>query len=171
MVKNTEEKNAKGNYAMHKYKSARYIFRALNLIVYASVLSFVFIAIQNDIYISDIMTYIFHDYMMDSMHSMYLAVFLLANMMLILIFKLVSKKKTEALLYYICDFIIRITFSIPLAFVVIYFLIYRFCRVICDISVLQAVEFILLFAVFDYLMRLQIKYQLGVNYFKIHDTV
>ena len=156
---------------MYKYKIARYIFRALNLIIYAAVVSFVGIAILNDIYISNIMDSVFHNYMMDSEHSLYLAFFLLANMILILLFKLVSKKNTEALLYYICDFIIRLTFSIPLAFVVFYFVLYRFCGEMCITPVAQAIEFILLFAVFDYLMRLQIKYQLGVNYFKIHDKV
>lgn len=154
---------------MYKYKAARYMFRALNLIIYAAVASFSVIVILNDLYISDIMDSIFQNYTMGSERSIYLAIFLLSNVLIIMLFKLVSKKNTEALLYYICDFIIRLTFSVPLAFVVFYFLLYRFWREICITSVSQVIEFILLFAVFDYLMKLQIKYQLGVNYFKIHD--
>lgn len=114
---------------------------------------------------------IFHNYSMDSKRSVSLAVFLLANMFFILFFKLISKKKIEALLYYICDFVIRITFSIPLAFIVFYFLLYRICDDLFRTAASQAIAFALLFALFDSLMRLQIKYQLGVNYFKIHDKV
>lgn len=156
---------------MYKYKPVRYVFRAFNLVIYAAAASFVFIAIFNEIYISDIMNSVFHGYFMDSKRSLFLAVFLFANMLLILFFKLISKTETEALLYYICDFIIRITFSIPLSFIVFYFLLYRFCGEWFTTVISQAVVFIVLFALFDYLMRWQIKYQLGVNYFKIRDKV
>ena len=156
---------------MYKYKPVRYVFRAFNLVVYAAVASIVFIAIFNEIYISDIMNAIFHGYFMGTERSLYLAVFLFGNMLIILFFKIISKKKTEALLYYICDFIIRITFSFPLSFIVFYFLLYRFLGEIFITAISQAVAFFVLFVIFDYLMRVQIKYQLGVNYFKIHDKV
>ena len=117
------------------------------------------------------MNFLFHNYMMDSEHSLYLAIFLFGNMLIILLFKLYSKKNTEALLYYICDFIIRVTFSVPLSFVVFYFVLCRFFGKYCITPTSQAVEFIVLFAIFDFLMRWQIKNQLGVNYFKIHDKV
>lgn len=156
---------------MYKYKPARYIFRAFNLIVYAAAASVAFIAIYNEIYISDIMNSIFHNYFMGPQRSLCLAAFLFANMALILFFKLISKRNTEALLYYICDFIIRITFSLPLAFIVFYFLLYRFCGDWFATTASQAIVFIVLFALFDYLMRWQIKYQLDVNYFKIRDKV
>lgn len=156
---------------MYKYKPARYFFRALSLIIYATAASIVFIAIYNEIFISDIMNTIFHDYYMGPKRSLYLASFLFSNMLLILFCKLISKRKTEALLYYICDFIIRITFSFPLSFVVFYFLLYRFFSDWFTSAVSQAIVFIVLFALFDFLMRWQIKYQLNVNYFKIHDKV
>ena len=107
---------------MYKYKPARYIFRAFNLVIYAIAASIVLITIFNEIYISDIMNAVFHDYSMDSTRSLYLAGFLFINMLIILLFKFKSKTETEALLYYICDFIIRITFSLPLSFIVFYFL-------------------------------------------------
>ena len=151
---------------MYKYKPARYIFRAFNLVIYAMAASVVLITIFNEIYISDIMSAVFHNYSMDSTRSLYLAGFLFINMLIILLFKLISKTETEALLYYICDFIIRITFSLPLSFIV-----YRFLGDWFITAVSQAIAFIVLFALFDYMMRLQIKYQLGVNYFKIHDKV
>lgn len=156
---------------MYKYKLFRYIFRALNLFIYAAIASFAFLAIFNEFYISDIMGSVFHDYFMDQKRSLLLAGFLLANVLIILLFKLVSKKENEALLYYICDFIIRITFSIPLSFIVLYFLLYRFCSNLLTTAIAQAVVFVILFTVFDYLMRMQIKYQLGVNYFKIRDRI
>ena len=126
---------------MYKYKLFRYIFRALNLFIYAAIASFAFLAIFNEFYISDIMGSVFHDYFMDQKRSLLLAGFLLANVLIILLFKLVSKKENEALLYYITT------------------------------AVAQAVVFVILFTVFDYLMRMQIKYQLGVNYFKIRDRI
>lgn len=156
---------------MYKYKPARYIFRAFNLVIYAMAASIVLITIFNEIYISDIMSAVFHNYSMDSTRSLYLAGFLFINMLIILLFKLISKTETEALLYYICDFIIRITFSLPLSFIVFYFLLYRFLGDLFIAAISQAIAFIVLFALFDYMMRLQIKYQLGVNYFKIHDKV
>lgn len=156
---------------MYKYKPARYIFRAFNLVIYAMAASIVLITIFNEIYISDIMNAIFHDYSMDPMRSLYLAGFLFINMLIILLFKLISKTETEALLYYICDFIIRITFSLPLSFIVFYFLLYRFLGDWFITVASQAITFVVLFALFDYLMRWQIKFQLGVNYFKIRDRV
>lgn len=104
-------------------------------------------------------------------HSLFLAVYLLANMLFILGFRLISKKETEALLYYICDFVIRITFSIPVSFIIFYFVLYRFCGNWFITIASQAIVFIVLFAIFDYLMRLQIQYQLGVSYLKIRDKV
>jgi hypothetical protein len=92
-------------------------------------------------------------------------------MLLLLLFKVVSKKQTEALLYYICDSLLRITFSIPLAFIVFYFLIYRFCGSAVATAVTQAIVFGVLFVVFDCLIKWEIKAQIGVNYFKIHDKV
>ena len=156
---------------MYTYKPARYIFRAFNLVVYAAAASVLFITVLNEIYISDTMESIFQDYFMGSRHALFLSIFLLANMLLILFFRLISKKKTEALLYYICDFIIRITFSIPVSFIVFYFLLYRFCGFWFTTPASQAIAFIVLFALFDFLMRWQIKYQLGVNFFKIHDSI
>ena len=85
---------------MYKYKPARYIFRAFNLLIYAAAASIVCITIYNQIYISDVMNSVFHGYFMDSKRSLYLAIFLLANMFLILFFKLISKTENEALLYY-----------------------------------------------------------------------
>lgn len=156
---------------MYKYKPFRYFFRALNLVIYAVAVSVVFITILNEIYISDIMDSIFHNYLMGTEHAIFLAVFLFANMLLILFFKMISKKKTEALLYYICDFIIRITFSIPISFIVFYFLLYRFFSDWFTTTASQAAVFIALFTLFDYLMRWQIQYQLNVNYFKIRDRM
>lgn len=156
---------------MYKYKLIRYIFRALCLVVYAAVASMVYISITNGIYISDIMTSIFHDYYLDLKRSIFLAVFLIVNMLLILVFRLVCEKKSEALLYYICDFVIRITFSIPVAFIVFYFVLFRFCGGLLVTPAMQAVVVAVLFVVFDGAMRLQIRYQLGVNYFKIADRM
>lgn len=153
------------------YKPFRCFFRALNLVVYAAAASVLFITVLNEIYISDIMDSIFQDYLMSTGHALFLAVFLLANMLLILFFKLISKKKTEALLYYICDFIIRITFSIPVSLVIFYFVLYRFFGSRFTTTSTQAAAFIALFALFDYLMRWQIQYQLGVSYFKIRDRM
>lgn len=155
----------------NKYIPFRYFFRAMNLVVYAAAASVVFITVLNEIYISDIMDSIFRDYSMGTGHALFIAVFLFANMLLILFFKLISKKKTEALLYYICDFIIRVTFSIPISFIVFYFVLYRFCGSLFSTTAAQAVVFIALFALFDYLMRWQIQYQLDVNYFKIWDKM
>lgn len=155
----------------NKYISFRYFFRAMNLVVYAAAASVVFITVLNEIYISDIMYSIFQDYYMETGHALFIALFLFVNMLLILFFKLISKKKTEALLYYICDFIIRITFSIPISFIVFYFALYRFCGSLFLTTAAQAVVFIALFALFDYLMRWQIQYQLDVNYFKIRDKM
>lgn len=104
-------------------------------------------------------------------HALFLAAFLFANMLLILFFKLISKKKNEALLYYICDFIIRVTFSIPVSLIIFYFILYRFFSGLFTTTAAQAVVFIALFALFDYLMRWQIQYQLDVNYFKIRDRM
>lgn len=155
----------------NKYKPFRYFFRALNLVVYAAAASVVFITVLNEIYISDIMDSIFQDYSMGTGHALFIAVFLFANMLLIFFFKLISKKKTEALMYYICDFIIRVTFSIPVSFIVFYFVLYRFCGSLFSATAAQAVVFIALFALFDYLMKWQIQYQLDVNYFKIRDKM
>ena len=55
--------------------------------------------------------------------------------------------------------------------IALYFLLYRFCSSLLTTATAQAVVFVILFAIFDYLMRMQIKYQLGVNYFKIRDKV
>ena len=95
---------------MYKYKPVRYIFRLLNLIIYAAVISFSVIAIRDDLCITDFMTTIFKDNLMDSKRSLYLSIFLLVNVCIILLFKVLSKEKTKALFYYICDFIIRLTF-------------------------------------------------------------
>ena len=46
---------------MYKYKPVRYIFRLLNLIIYAAVISFSVIAIRDDLRITDFMTTIFKD--------------------------------------------------------------------------------------------------------------
>ena len=70
---------------MYKYKVFRYIFRAFNLVIYAIVASVIFIAITNEVYISDFMDSIFHGYFMDSKHSLLLAFLLLANMLMSLI--------------------------------------------------------------------------------------
>lgn len=156
---------------MYKYKGFRYLFRAFNLVVYAIVASLVVIVISNEVCISNIMDSIFHGYFMDPKRSLLLAAFLLGNMLFILFFKLISKNETEALLYYICDFVIRITFSIPVSFIIFYFLLYRFLGEWLMTAISQAIVFLVLFAIFDYLMRWQIKFQLGVNYFKIRDRV
>lgn len=156
---------------MYKYKPIRYIFRAFCLIVYAAVASMMYITISNEIYISDIMTSIFHNYDLDLKRAIFLAVFLIANMLVILIFRLVCEKKTEALLYYICDFIIRITFSFPVSFIVFYFVLFRFCGDLLVTPAVQAIVVAALFVIADYAMRLQIRYQLGVNYFKIADRL
>ncbi|MDE6750667.1 MAG: hypothetical protein K2K21_16640 [Lachnospiraceae bacterium] len=156
---------------MYKYKPIRYIFRAFCLIVYAAIASIMYITISNEIYISDIMESVFHNYYLDLKRAIFLAAFLIANMLLILIFRLVCEKKTEALLYYICDFIIRITFSVPVSFIVFYFVLFRFCGDLLGTPVVQAIVVAALFVVTDCAMRLQIRYQLGVNYFKIADRL
>ena len=155
----------------NQYKPARYIFRAFNLIVYAAAVSVVFITIMNEIYISAVMDSIFGNYYIDSKRALLLAAFLFANMFLILFFRLISKKEIDALLYYICDFVIRITFSIPVSFIIFYFVLYRFCGMWFRTIPSQAAAFVILFAIFDCLMRLQIRYQLGVSYFKVYDRV
>ena len=50
--------------------------------------------------------------------------------------------------------------------IALYFLLYRFCSSLLTTATAQAVVFVILFAIFDYLMRMQIKYQLGVNFLK-----
>lgn len=156
---------------MYKYKPVRYVFRILNLFVYAVVISFCCLAVVKQLDIVDILNSIFGNYQMTPERSVYLAVFLLANVAFILLFKLFSKKETEAILFYICDFVIRITFSIPVTLIVVYFLIYRFCPMFLDEGFAQGILALLLFLMFDGLMRVQIRYQLGVNYFKVNDKV
>lgn len=156
---------------MYKYKPIRYIFRALCLVIYAAIASMMYITIINEIYISDIMESFFHNYYLDLRRAIFLAIFLIANMLLILIFRLVCEKKKEALLYYLCDFIIRITFSVPISFLVFYFALFRYCGNLFITSAMQAIAVSILFVVSDSLMRLQIRYQLGVNYFKIADRL
>lgn len=156
---------------MYKYKPVRYLFRALNLIVYAAVISFAFLAIRDEIYVSDLMDSIFVDYSMGPQRCMLLAAFLLINVGIILLFKVFKKDNISAILYYVCDFIIRITFSIPLSFVVFYFAGYRFLGSMFSGAAEQAIVVVLLFSVFDYLMRWQIMFQLGVNYFRVHDGI
>lgn len=156
---------------MYKYKPARYVFRALNLIVYAMSISFAVILALNDMRISDLMQSYMGDYYMDSTKSLYFAGFLIGNVVFLLLFKIVSKKETAALFYYICDFIMRITFSIPLALVVVYFVFYRFAKEAMEKPVAQGIVFLLFFGLFDWLIQTQIRYQLGVNYFKVHDKV
>lgn len=156
---------------MYKYKPIRYLFRAFNLIVYAVVASAVYMLINKEIYISAVMDSIFGGYYIEPKRAFVISAFLLANMFLILFCKLISKKENEALVYYICDFIIRITFSIPVSFIIFYFVLYRYCGMWVRTVVLQAAAFVLLFAIADCLMRLQIRYQLGVNYFKVYDRL
>lgn len=156
---------------MYKYKPIRYIFRALCLSVYAAVASMMYITITNEIYISDIMESVFHNYYLETKRAIFLAVFLIANMLLILVFRLVCEKKTEALLYYVCDFIIRLTFSVPISFIVFYFVLFRYCGDLLATPTAQAIVVAVLFVVADGAMRLQIRYQLGVNYFKIADRL
>ena len=156
---------------MYKYKPVRYAFRALNLIVYAVVISFAVILAMNEIRISDFLQPYIGDYYMDSTKSLYLAIFLIGNVIVLLIFKLVSKKETSALFYYICDFIMRITFSVPLALVIVYFVFCRFAEESMESPVMQGIVFLLFFGLFDWLIQTQIRYQLGVNYFKVHDKV
>ena len=155
----------------YKYKPIRYIFRALCLLVYAAVASSMYIIISNEIYISVIMESVFHNYYLDLKRSIFLAVFLIANMLFILVFRLICEKKTEALLYYICDFIIRITFSVPVSLIIFYFVLFRFCGNLLASPAVQAAVVAVLFVVADGAMRLQIRYQLGVNYFKIADRL
>lgn len=76
---------------MYKYKPVRYIFRLLNLIIYAAVISFSVIAIRDDLCITDFMT--------------------------------------------------------------------------------QIIVFLILFAVYDYLMRWQIMFRLDVSYFRVKDKL
>lgn len=156
---------------MYKYKPARYFFRVLNLIVYATVISFAVIMVLNDMRISDLMQSYIGDYSMDQRKSLVLAGILIGNVILLLVFKLISKEKTAALFYYICDFIMRFTFSIPLAFVMVYFVFFRFAEDLMGEPAAQGVILLLFFALFDWLIQTQIRYQLGVNYFKVHDKV
>lgn len=60
---------------MYKYKPVRYLFRALNLVIYAAAASIVFISVLNEIYLSDVMDSIFHDYYMDTKHAIFLRLF------------------------------------------------------------------------------------------------
>ena len=156
---------------MYKYKPVRYVFRILNLIVYAAVISFAVIMALNEIRISDFLQPYIGDYYMDSTKSLYLAGFLIGNVIVLLIFKLISKEETAALFYYICDFLMRILFSIPLALIVLYFGFYRFLGELMEIPLVQGGVFLLFFAVFDWLIQTQIRYQLGVNYSKVHDKM
>lgn len=156
---------------MYKYKPIRYLFRVFNLIIYAAVISFAFIAIREEIYVSDLMDLLFRDYNMGPKRCIYLSAFLLINVGIILLFKFFSKEKISAVLYYICDFIIRITFSVPLSFIVFYFVFYRFWGSLLGIAVVQVIVLVALFALFDFLMRWQIMFRLGVNYFRIRDKV
>lgn len=156
---------------MYKYKPVRYIFRLLNLIIYAAIISFAVLAIRDDIRITDFMTTIFKDNLMNSKRSFYLAIFLLVNVGIILLFKVLSKEKTKALFYYICDFIIRLTFSVPLAFITLYFLLYRLMPNLLFDAMTQIIVFLILFAVYDYLMRWQIMFRLDVSYFRVKDKL
>lgn len=79
---------------MYKYKPVRYIFRLLNLIIYAAVISFSVIAIRDDLCITDFMTTIFKNNLMDSKRSLYLAIFLLANVCIILLLRRWTKGYT-----------------------------------------------------------------------------
>ncbi|MBR1701280.1 MAG: hypothetical protein IJ716_04930 [Lachnospiraceae bacterium] len=156
---------------MYKYKPARYIFRALNLVVYAMVISFAVILVLNDMRISELMQSYIGDYYMDATKSLYLAGVLIGNVIFLLLFKAVSKKENGALLYYICDFIMRISFSIPLALAVVYFLFWRFAKDAMEEPIAQGIVFLLFFGLFDWLIQTQIRCQLGVNYFRVHDQV
>lgn len=156
---------------MYKYKPVRYIFRLLNLIIYAAVISFSVIAIRDDLRITDFMAAVFKDNLMDSKRSLYLTIFLLVNVCIILLFKVLSKEKTKALFYYICDFIIRLTFSVPLAFITLYFLFYRLMPNLLFDAMTQIIVFLILFAVYDYLMRWQIMFRLDVSYFRVKDKL
>jgi len=156
---------------MYKYKPVRYAFRVLNLIIYAAVISFALIMAMYDMRISDLIGSYIGNYYMDSTKSLYLAGFLIGNVILLLIFKMVSKDETSALFYYICDFIMRITFSIPLALIVLYFVFYRFLGELMDIPIVQGIVFLLFFAMFDWLIQTQIRYQLGVNFFRVNDKL
>lgn len=156
---------------MYKYKPVRYLFRAFNLVVYAVVASAVYMLINKGIYISAVMDSILGGYYIEPKRAFVIAAFLLSNMFLILFCKLISKKENEALVYYICDFIIRITFSIPVSLIIFYFVLYRYCGMWVSTAILQAAAFVLLFAIADCLMRLQIRYQLEVNYFKVYDKL
>lgn len=156
---------------MYKYKPVRYAFRVLNLIIYAAVISFALIMAMYDMRISDLIGSYIGSYYMDSTKSLYLAGFLIGNVILLLIFKMVSKDETSALFYYICDFIMRITFSIPLALIVLYFVFYRFLGELMDIPIVQGIVFLLFFAMFDWLIQTQIRYQLGVNFFRVNDKL
>ena len=156
---------------MYKYKPVRYAFRVLNLIIYAAVISFALIMAMYDMRISDLIGSYIGSYYMDSTKSLYLAGFLIGNVILLLIFKMVSKDETSALFYYICDFIMRITFSIPLALIVLYFVFYRFLGELMDIPIVQGIVFLLFFAMFDWLIQTQIRYRVGVNFFRVNDKL
>ena len=86
---------------MYKYKPVRYIFRLLNLIIYAAVISFSVIAIRDDLCITDFMTTIFKNNLMDSKRSLYLAIFLLVNVCIILLFKVLSKEQRRCFTTYV----------------------------------------------------------------------
>lgn len=156
---------------MYKYKAVRYVFRALNLFIYAVIISFAGLVFTNQVELIEMMDSLLENYSMTPVRSMVFAAFLLLNMVFILLLKLFSRKKTEAVLYYICDFVIRITFSVPLTLFIMYFVLYRFCPMLIATGLAQAVWFLLLFYIFDGLMRVQIRYQLGVNYFKVNDRI
>lgn len=156
---------------MYKYKGVRYFFRILNLIVYSIVISFIFLVVVNKFDIIDMLNSFLSNYEMTPKRSFYLAVFLLLNVAFILLFRLISKKEIEAILYYICDFVIRITFSIPVSIIVFYFLVYRFCEALLVTTLMQGIIFAMLFFIFDSLMKMQIRYQLKVNYFRVNDKV
>lgn len=143
----------------------------LGLIIYAAIISFAVLAIRDNIRIIDFMTTVFKDNLMDSKRSLYLAIFLLINVCIILLFKVLSKEETKALFYYICDFIIRLTFSIPLAFITLYFLLYRLMPNLLPDAMTQTIIFLILFAIYDYLMRWQIMFRLDVSYFRVKDKL
>ena len=75
---------------MYRYKPIRYLFRVFNLIIYAAVISFAFIAIREEIYVSDLMDIVFKDYGMNPQRCIYLSAFLLINVGIIMLFKLFS---------------------------------------------------------------------------------
>lgn len=147
-------------------KVVRFLFRIFNLIVYASFLSLLAVLymmgdIDGNLYS------IVGPNVLSTKGYIILSLFLLLNMAFILLFKALRTDQNIEWMYYICDTVIRITFTIPLCFIIYYYVISRFFP-ISDIIICDIIIFVLFF-IWDYLMRWQIRFRMKANYFRTNN--